>query len=290
MLKQASDSFLNKDYFIAAVEFTAAQFGFVSELIEKDFLCSIILLYLKEKDISSIYFKGGTLLAKGYANFYRLSEDLDFGISISPLATRQQRREVAKPLKGIINSINTELPFLRIKTPLTGSNESRQYNCELLYDSNFSNRQGRILIEIGLREETIHPPVAVELGTLLRDPILNTNIIEPFQCLALTLEEAYAEKTRAALTRKLLAIRDFYDLHYAIKNNLVNLENSTFIQLIRQKIEIDNQPVTEFTPEKIEFLNERIATELIPTLRFSEKFSVDELYAVTVSLNLFLSE
>lgn len=106
--------------------------------------CSIVLMHLKDKNVTSIYFKGGTLLAKGYANFYRLSEDLDFGISISPLATRQQRSKLAKPLKEVINSIVTELPFLRIKIPLTGSNKSRQYNCELLIDRNRTSRRSCI--------------------------------------------------------------------------------------------------------------------------------------------------
>ena len=57
-----------------ALRFTAAETGFISRLIEKDYFCTLVLRYLCEADVTLI-FKGGTCLAKVHAGFYRLSEE-----------------------------------------------------------------------------------------------------------------------------------------------------------------------------------------------------------------------
>ena len=76
------ESYQQTNDFIASLEHTAARFGFPSNLIEKDYLCTIILQYLFDNQEHDMVFKGGTLLSKVHTNFYRLSEDLDFSISI----------------------------------------------------------------------------------------------------------------------------------------------------------------------------------------------------------------
>ena len=65
--------------FREAVNFTAAQTRFLPRLIEKDYFCTVLLNYLAAAD-DTLIFKGGTCLAKVHAEFYRLSEDLDFVI------------------------------------------------------------------------------------------------------------------------------------------------------------------------------------------------------------------
>jgi len=66
--------------FREAVRFTAAETRFAPRLIEKDYLCSVILRHLVPA-APALVFRGGTCLAKVHLGFYRLSEDLDFLVS-----------------------------------------------------------------------------------------------------------------------------------------------------------------------------------------------------------------
>lgn len=174
------DFFETEEPFISSVEYTANHYGFRTELIEKDFLCSLILMQLYQKQQFSPIFKGGTLLAKVHAGFYRLSEDLDFSLPISHLAKRRQRSALIKPIKKIINNIPENFPIFSLATPLTGSNESRQYNAEFNYRSKMSGTTGKILIEIGLREELLLLHANKEANTLLLDPFSRENKVSNY--------------------------------------------------------------------------------------------------------------
>src|SRR6266852_6749681 len=84
--------------FREAVNFTAAETGFVPRLIEKDYFCTVLLQYLAPAG-GELVFKGGTCLAKVHAGFYRLSEDLDFLISTPTDASRGERSRRAAESK-----------------------------------------------------------------------------------------------------------------------------------------------------------------------------------------------
>jgi len=77
--------------FREAVNFTTAETGFASRLIEKDYFCTVLLACLASEMDDKLVFKGGTCLAKVHADFYRLSEDLDFVIPVPVTSTRSQR-------------------------------------------------------------------------------------------------------------------------------------------------------------------------------------------------------
>lgn len=62
----------NYNEFTAAIEYTTGRFGFRDTLVEKDFLCSMVVMFLFQNSKLSICFKDGTLLAKIHAGFYRL--------------------------------------------------------------------------------------------------------------------------------------------------------------------------------------------------------------------------
>ena len=79
----------DRELFRVAVSFTARRTGFSPLLIEKDAICTLVLEHLA--GVEGLVFKGGTCLAKVHTSFYRLSEDLDFVISMSTEATRRQR-------------------------------------------------------------------------------------------------------------------------------------------------------------------------------------------------------
>src|SRR6266478_6099280 len=78
---------------------TALETGFSERLIEKDYYCSVLLKDLEVLFGQGLVFKGGTCLSKVHAEFFRLSEDLDFGMSVKPDTSRGDRRRTAEPIK-----------------------------------------------------------------------------------------------------------------------------------------------------------------------------------------------
>ena len=194
--------------------------------------------------------------------------------------SRKQRSDHAKPLKNLINSISHHLPIFQIAMPLSGTNESRQYNAEIHYHSKASDNIGRIFIEIALREAHLTTPIQALVNTLLTHPFNHQNTVKPFLVRCFSMEEAYAEKIRAALTRRQPAIRDFYDIDYALRNKMINPYNETFIELVKKKLLADpKQPVTINHDTKA-LLRNKITAELIPTLKPSEKeiFNLDKVF------------
>ena len=124
-IENLMDFYNSTDEFVSAIAYTAEFFGFPSDLIEKDFLCSLILIYLYEIQDSPLVFKGGTLLAKAYADFYRLSEDLDFMLPIPVEATRKQRSTIIKPTKKLLSTLNNNISFFYTLL----RNILNRYNC-----------------------------------------------------------------------------------------------------------------------------------------------------------------
>ncbi len=231
---------------------------------------------------NDLIFKGGTLLAKSYADFYRMSEDLDFTLPMSENATRTERSQRIKPIKETLNNIEKMFisyiedgMLFTVATPLTGSNQSRQYNMEIYYTSRLNNMKGRILIEIGLREQLIQKPVTVPIKTLLHDQFLGKHKVFSIELQALSLQEAYAEKIRAALTREKLAIRDFFDLDYAIEKNIIELNSKDFLPLVKRKIKDLSGIKLPLSDENLQGLKQKIQSELEPTLRTGDLQSFD---------------
>ena len=85
------------DRFAEALSFTEAETTFPARLLEKDYYCTVLLQYLSGR-VPRLVFKGGTCLAKVHANFFRLSEDLDFVISVAAESTRTERRKLISPI------------------------------------------------------------------------------------------------------------------------------------------------------------------------------------------------
>lgn len=280
---------LDKAQFVSAIEFTAAQTGFQPELIEKDYFCSLILDDIARLAQDILIFKGGTLLAKAHAGFYRLSEDLDFTVSISPLATRKERSHLAALAKPVVNELSDRIPSLIVEKKLTGSDESRQYNAEITYPSSLAKKPGRILIEIGLREKVQRATSKEKMSTLLLNPFTQKQIIPPFYFHSLSKNEAYAEKMRASLTRKKVAIRDFYDLDYAIKHNIININDPDFIALLKMKLSLPNTILTNFDKAILDLLKTKISTELMPTLNQSQG-SMFDLNKILLVLENFIKK
>jgi predicted nucleotidyltransferase component of viral defense system len=155
-------------FFREAVLFTAGQTGFNATLIEKDYFCTVLLQYLYDQPDSPLIFRGGTCIGKVYADFYRLSEDLDFLISTPPEASISIRRKGMAPVRDWVKKISEEMSILTLHEDFAGHNSSRQYVAYVTYPSIFLPEEAaRIKIEVGLREMPLTPPARMKARTLL---------------------------------------------------------------------------------------------------------------------------
>jgi len=111
------------------------------------------------------------------------------------------------------------------------------------------------------------PTVELPASTLLIDPFKNSQVITAFPTKTLQLNEAYAEKVRAALTRRVPAIRDFFDLVFAAKNRVVDFDKIEFLQLAKNKIAILGNPPISLDEPRLQSLREQLDTRLRPVLR-----------------------
>ena len=255
----------DSDLFVESLNFTATETAFLPRLIEKDYFCSVLLEYLMTDD--TLVFKGGTCLTKAYLGFYRLSEDLDFVIPTPIDATRTQRSHLAAGIKRAFNAITDVLPVFRIAQPMTGSNNSTQYIGIVTYTSPYSSQQDTIKIEVGLREPLLLPKTAAACATILLDPVSRQPMVQAVKAGCIDRQEAYAEKYRAALSRREAAIRDFFDIDYAIQNNDLNPEDKNLILMVREKLAIPGNEPANISNERKQSLQRQLDTQLKPVLR-----------------------
>lgn len=249
-----------------ALALTRQQTGFAERLIEKDYFCTVLLEYLVSAS-DELVFKGGTCLAKVHGDFYRLSEDLDFVIPMGADAPRSQRSKKALRLKEALAALPERRPFLRLIKPLAGANNSTQYNAEIGYTSLASGREDTIKVEIGLREPLV---LAVSNGparTLLLDPVSRSALLKPLALRCISKPEAFAEKFRAALSRREVAPRDFFDLDYAVRKLGLQPEDAELIQLVRQKLAVAGNAPADVSEGRLRALRQQAEPQLRPVLR-----------------------
>lgn len=257
----------NPEQLRVAIEYTNAETGFLPALIEKDYYCSVILQALFTNLSHNLVFKGGTLLNKVHVGFYRLSEDLDFSISISPTKSRKEKSNSMKPIKKLVSSLETGFELISFVKELQGSNNSSQYNAVLEYESCLSDIKDTISFEIGLREEILTPVSTLNARTLVKNPFNKSFLIEPYPVKCLTKTEAYAEKLRAALTRTKPAIRDIFDLDYALRNQVIDLGDKQLLDLAKIKLNKPEVLEIDLSESKKQILESQLEAQLRPVLR-----------------------
>ena len=268
---------LHKDtvLFREAIRYTAASTGFGARLIEKDYYCSVLLHVLAVRTDLPLVFKGGTCLAKVHAGFYRLSEDMDFLIPVEIDAKRSTKRELILPVKDAFERLHADNSCFDILQPLEGANQSSQYLGAVGYSSVISNVVETVKLEISMREplyEPIHPGAA---HTLLRHPGTEADAVKGFEVPSISLTEAYAEKFRAALTRPEVAVRDFYDIDYAMRIGVIDIERQQFIELVKNKLAVPGNLPANISTERMDGLVAQIGSRLRPVLREEDYQSFD---------------
>ncbi|MBT3198878.1 MAG: nucleotidyl transferase AbiEii/AbiGii toxin family protein [Phycisphaerales bacterium] len=272
--------------FREAVNFTTARTGFNPRLIEKDYFCTVVLAYLADRGGDKLAFKGGTCLAKVYADFYRLSEDLDFTVPIATNAPRTQRSQTVATTRDAISELPDHLPAFTLTHPLTGANNSTQYNGAVEYKSPTTGQPESILIEVSIREPLLTPVVRRPARTLLLDPIGGETITPDIEVNCIAMDEAIAEKCRAALSRRDAAIRDFYDLDYTVSHLGIDLTNPRMIEMVRSKLSVPGNSSPDVGPQRLASLKRQLNTRLKTVLRDKEfkEFNLSRAFALVTAI------
>ena len=273
------------DYFRAAVRFTSQVTTFAPLLVEKDYSCTILLGYFSEAS-DGLVFKGGTCLAKVHADFYRLSEDLDFVVPLPVDAPRAERSKQAKPLKEAVEKLPKRLPEFHLIDPLKGANNSTQYIAVIGYSSLIRQQEETIKIEVGLREPLLTPVVKSPARTIMLDPVSGKSLVPPVSVRCISKAEAMAEKFRAALSRREAAIRDFFDIDYAVRRLDLHPHDISFIQLIRHKLDVPGNAPVDVSRERLKTLRQQLESRLKPVLRAKdfEKFDLDRAFEIVAAV------
>lgn len=263
------------DAFRQALRFTEAESGFAQRLIEKDYYCSLILADFEPLFSSGLVFKGGTCLSKVYAGFYRLSEDLDFAISIPTTARPRDRREARLPVKRHLEQIAERLPAVSTSGTPQGHDGNRQYNAVLQYASVVTGERETVKVQVAIREPIIESTVSCLGRTLLRHPLPKVTPGAHLSLCVLSLHEAYAEKVRAALTRNPPAIRDVFDIADVARAKRLDLSGPRFLSLVRQKLAVARNAVIDTSEARRRSLENQLETHLKPVVRSSDYAAFD---------------
>jgi predicted nucleotidyltransferase component of viral defense system len=268
--------------FREAVQFTAAETGFVPRLIEKDYFCTVLLAYLSRAAGEGLVFKGGTCLTKVHSELYRLSEDLDYTIAVPVDAPRSDRSKRAKVVKAALDRLAAQVPMFQVIDPWRGANGSKQYLATLGYDSVLARQQETIKIEVSLREPLLATEFDGPAQTILRNPVTNKPMLEPVRVRSIDKGEALAEKFRAALSRREPAIRDFFDIDYAVRKGGLRPDDVEFIDQVGQKLAIPGNDPVDVGETRLSALRRQVEPQLRPVLRDREfeEFDLDRAFGI----------
>jgi predicted nucleotidyltransferase component of viral defense system len=273
----------NAESFREAITFTESNTGFSARLIEKDYYCSLALHGLAEAFQQGLIFKGGTCLSKVHADFYRLSEDLDFVISVETNASRSTRRTQIAPLQNFLRNLPVQLPCFHVdEPPLSGSNISKQYIGRLSYRAVLTGQVELLKVEVGLREPALDPVEHEYALTMLMDPSRRRPVLEPISVSVLSFRETYAEKFRAAITRREPAIRDYYD----IRSGKLDPSDDKLLELLRRKLAVPGNQSADVSNERFTALQKQLEPQLKPVLRTTdfERFDLGRAFEIVVKL------
>ena len=272
--------------FREAVRFTAAESGFVPRLIEKDYFCTVLLAYLSGAAGDELVFKGGTCLTKVHSELYRLSEDLDYTTPVAVDAPRPERSRRVEPVRTALDKLPKAVPVFRVIGSLRGANRSTQYLATVGYGSMLGQQEETIKIEVSLREPLLAPVIDGSAQTILRNPLTNKPMVIPFPVRSIDKTEGLAEKFRAALWRREPAIRDFFDIDYAVRKGGLRPDAADFIDQVGKKLVIPHNDSVDVSNQRLDALRRQVEPELRPVLRDKDfaEFNLDRAFEIGIRM------
>jgi predicted nucleotidyltransferase component of viral defense system len=259
----------------------AGKLKFRPVIVEKDYYLTVILNNIEKLLSDKIVFKGGTLLNKAHLNYHRLSEDLDFTY-YAPLTARSQRSKAITPICEKMPDFLKVLQLTSDKPEGEGFNNSKQYVFKAKYPSVLTAKDDIIKIEISLRQPPLDKPVHTEIKHFYQDPFTGDDLFPSGKVLSLSWNEAVAEKLKAAISRKDVAVRDYYDLWHIAEFGF-DFYNDKFIRLFKRKVTDegytgDYRKDFGLSADKLSLLRRQVDTDLMPVIRAGESFDLDKVF------------
>ncbi len=257
----------------------AGKMKFRSTIVETDYYLTVILNNIEVLLTDKIVFKGGTLLNKAYLNYHRLSEDLDFTYN-AEFTARSQRSNAIMPIREKMPSFLKALKLTSDKPEGECFNNSTQYVFKVKYPSVLMSKDDMIKIEISLRQPPIDKPIHTEIKHFYQDPFTGEDLFPLGKIWSLSWKETVAEKLKAAISRKDVAIRDYYDLWHIAESGF-DFYDKKFIKLFKRKVTDegytgDYKKDLGLGADKLSFLRKQIDDLLLPVIRSGETFDLDK--------------
>ncbi len=188
----------------------AAEWGLRPDVVEKDYVLGWLLAGFAANGVASKswVFKGGTCLKKCFFETYRFSEDLDFSLlPAAPYDETSVRTLIAEVASTAAEMSGVNFPAERIDLKIRRDKLGRAtYQGRVAYQGPLVvPNWPRVLLDITQHE--------VVVGTPTRRPVFHPypdDLPKGVEALCYSLEELFAEKTRALLERT--RPRDLYDV------------------------------------------------------------------------------
>ena len=267
---------LSKEEFLSILK-KSNTWKFDEYKLEKDFLLTLILIKFWEK-YPDLIFKWWTCLNKIYFPYFRLSEDLDFVINKE--LWRSARQTLLKEYeKNFIDDL--KILDIKLKPERTKFDEHKLAMFVFEYKSTLDNSIQTIKIDISLKKSLILPSIQKSIIAIYKDSVLEETIFQSHTINCIDIKESVAEKTRASLTRKEPAIRDFFDIRYIKNNTEFDFEDKEFKQLVHKKLEEVDFKYT--IDEVYNLLEQQVLTDLNPVLKDNYGFNLSEIYQFIIS-------
>jgi predicted nucleotidyltransferase component of viral defense system len=111
--------------------------------------------------------------------------------------------------------------------------------------------------------------------TILLNPVRGQDFIDVFPVASLSYAEAMAEKIRAALCRREVAIRDFFDVDHAVRMGELKTDDAGQLELLSRKVDVPGTGPIDLSKERRAQLQLQMDAQLRPVLRRQEFESFD---------------
>jgi predicted nucleotidyltransferase component of viral defense system len=272
-----------KEQFKDIILAVAKKHKFRPGIVEKDYYLTVILNATDACFGNRIVFKGGILLNKIHLNYHRLSEDLDFVYNgKEDLSSRSHRSKAITPIRDAMPRCLKQIDLRSDKPEGEGFNNSTQYIFNAKYPSFITGKEENIKIEVGLRQQPIDKPIYNTIKHFYQDPFTGEDLIPANKILSLSLNEAIAEKLKAAITRRDVAIRDYYDLWH-IAEAKFDFHDKKFVEIFKKKLDGEEYKGSfshnfGLAQVKVELLRRQVESDLIPVIRADEQFDLDKVF------------
>ncbi len=201
-------------------------------------------------------------------------------------ASRTARSKRIGGVREALAGLSKRLPNFGVVEPLTGANNSTQYVAIVDYASQLAHERQTIKVEVSLREPLLMPVITGSARTLLLNPITSKPSVPMVPVCSIAKMEAVSEKFRAALSRREVAIRDFYDIDHAVRKGGIRPETIDLVNQVKEKMAVPGNEPVDVSAQRHKELRKQVESQLKPVLREQDlaEFDLDRAFAVVAEM------